>query len=133
MNKPTMPEPISMKDYEKYDALVKKEAFKIIKEFVEEERPKAVAWDGCHKVYLLMDEAGVKWMKKNGFGQSDGDSVLWRVRSNTGITRIVDEASSMYAASCALSFVSAIYNDGEGNNDYVDVIDQEEELVIIED
>ena len=57
-----------------------------------------VAWDGCHKIYLAMDDTEADW-----FEQSTGYETL---RSNA--QDMTEQVRSWYKNSCELRFVSAV-------------------------
>ena len=70
-----------------------------------------VAWDGCHKIYLALDEQEADW-----FEQSDGYETF---RSDTN--RMVSKVRSWYKNSCELRFVSAVSE----HDDYKVVVKQD--------
>lgn len=86
-----------------------------------------IAFDGCHKIYILLDSAQYDQMLSYGYGNGEGDSRL--------ITSMGADADEMlatlkkwYAESCALKFVSAVATvDGDPNEGFIDLISQFDE------
>jgi len=77
-------------------------------------RGKLVAWDGCHKIYVALDDIEARWFEENypnTFVGSPDDMVL----------KIVE----WYDASCPLRLVSGVrHNDDDPNAGFVDLIPQ---------
>ena len=87
---------------------------------------KAIAWDTCHKIYLLMDDEQVVAMRGYGYGDAnDPDSLITKEQMSasemfTTIKRWFDE-------SCSLRFVNAVATMPEGqdpNLGYTTLIEQ---------
>jgi len=78
------------------------------------QRGKLVAWDGCHKIYVALDDIEAKFFEDNyphTFAGSPDDMVL----------RIVE----WYDASCPLRFVNAVrHNETDPNAGFIDLIPQ---------
>lgn len=79
-----------------------------------------IAFDGCHKIYLAMDEAQAKWFKENYNGRDCDD------RTFEGTT---EEKLAMlkkwYDDSCALKFIQAVWvNKTNPNAGFVNLISQ---------
>lgn len=67
---------------------------------------KGIAWDGCHKIYVLMDDEQVAEMVKYGYEpikQGEGDFLAL--------------LQSWYNSSCPLRFIQSIRTDHEDPND----------------
>lgn len=77
-------------------------------------RALAVAWDGCHKVYLLMDEGQVKEMQ--GYGYSEGESALL-TRNEASPEEMRSLVHDWFEASCGLRFISAVSTVEDNPND----------------
>ena len=66
---------------------------------------KLVAWDGCHKIYLAMDDEQADWFRKHyphiqrGFAQNLLDGVL-----------------GWYASSCGLRFIQSVTTNEQNPN-----------------
>jgi hypothetical protein len=73
-----------------------------------------IAWDGCHKIYLAMDEVEATWFRDNyEITVEDTPEVMLST-----VIRWFDE-------SCFLRFVSAVYNNPANPNDgFIHLIDQ---------
>ena len=81
----------------------------------------SIAWDGCHKVYVLMDEGQHDQM------QSYGYDPLIRVES-IGAEEALELLRDWYDESCALRFISAIKTvDSDPNDGFTDLIPQFDE------
>lgn len=79
---------------------------------------KGIAWDTCHKIYILMDNEQVEQMREYGY------DVLFTAeeKTPTEMTLLVRE---WYDDSCMLRFVSAIRTvDGDPNDGFTDLIPQ---------
>lgn len=85
-------------------------------------RALAIAWDGCHKVYLLMDEGQVQTMK--GWGYGDGDSAF--VTSDEATPEEMRNlVHDWFEASCVLRFISAVSTvEGNPNDGFTHLISQ---------
>ena len=89
------------------------EAFEKIEARVDE--IEAIAWDGCHKVYLALDHAEAERFLRLGYGPyayGDEDSgenrseFLWT--STLSVSEILDVLQQWYFESCGLQFISAV-------------------------
>ena len=73
------------------------------------------AWDGCHKIYLAMDEV------KADFFRNNYDN---RVEASSGES-LSAHVKYWFEHSCGLRFVNAVWhNDVDPNAGYVDVLAQ---------
>lgn len=79
---------------------------------------KAIAWDNCHKIYILMDDKQVSLMRQYEYDplitreQASADEMLWLLKS-------------WYANSCGLKFVNSVETVAENPNDgYKNLIPQ---------
>lgn len=80
---------------------------------------KAICWDGCHKIYLLMDEGQVKEMEEHGYERGEG------------LVLVTDQAEALamlkdwFACSCGLRFINAVKTvEGDPNEGYTQLIEQ---------
>lgn len=76
----------------------------------------SIAWDGCHKIYVLMDADRTADMEECGYDPvlpvTDADQALATIRE-------------WWDNSCALRFVSAVKTvDGDANDGFTDLIAQ---------
>lgn len=86
---------------------------------------KALAWDGCHKIYLLMDDEQVEQTRSYGYGSGDGDSELVLV---TDPVVAMDTVRTWWDESCGLRFINTIRTvPGDPNDGFADIIAQFEE------
>ena len=87
---------------------------------------KAIAWDTCHKIYVLMDDAQVEKMREYGYGDAnDPDSLITKAQMNN--QQMLDTVKKWYEDSCSLRFVSAVETVEEGkdpNEGFTDLIEQ---------
>ncbi len=67
---------------------------------------KLVAFDGCHKIYLAMDDEEAKWFREN---------YNFIVQSTPEI--MFQSVKDWYEASCFLRFVTAVRHDPNNPND----------------
>jgi len=73
-----------------------------------------VAWDGCHKIYLAMDET------EAAFFRSDYPHVV-----EAGPETMTAAAADWWDESCSLRFISAVHHDAEDpNRGFTDVVAQ---------
>jgi hypothetical protein len=75
---------------------------------------RGAAWDGCHKIYLAMDDIEADWFASEYeyFTSGTPDDVYTTVKG-------------WYEDSCGLRFVSAVYhNEDDPNAGFIDLIPQ---------
>lgn len=76
------------------------------------ETAKLIAFDGCHKIYVAMDEGQAQWFRDNYNGVSCDD------RNFTGSPQeMYDMIVKWYDESCSLRFVQAVETNEENPND----------------
>ena len=63
---------------------------------------KAITWDTCHKIYLLMDEEQVELMVGYGYGD---DMIFTKGMSHDMLLNTIED---WYANSCGLRFIQAV-------------------------
>lgn len=81
---------------------------------------KAIAFDGCHKIYVLMDEGQVEQMREYGYGEDDSELVP--VKDPEAALATVQD---WFDGSCALRFVEAVRTvDGDANYGFTNLIAQ---------
>jgi hypothetical protein len=89
----------------------------------------ALAWDGCHKIYILMDDEQANLTRSYGYGNSDGDSEFqWIEHEPDGRARAAATLRDWWDYSCGLRFISTVTSPGQ-NEDFVHIIPQCEEWV----
>ena len=76
---------------------------------------KAIAWDTCHKIYVLLDDEQVVKMREYGYGdENDPDSLITKSQMNSD--QMLETIKRWYADSCNLRFVQAIATVPEGTD-----------------
>lgn len=86
---------------------------------------KSIAFDGCHKIYVLMDDGQTAWMKDGGYGQDDDDSRLieFEKSAKDDVLAILHD---WWEESCGLRFISAVKTvEGDANKGFTDLISQD--------
>ncbi len=72
----------------------------------EVEYAKSISFDGCHKIYLAMDDTQAKWFKENYNGEDCGDMTF---------EGTADEMFALlqkwYQDSCSLKFIQSVTTD----------------------
>jgi hypothetical protein len=84
----------------------------------------AIAWDTCHKIYILMDEEEVEKMVEYGY---EDDMVK---AGDLTPNEMLDIIKDWYANSCGLRFIQEVWSveDGLGSG-FNNLIEQGEEWV----
>ena len=104
---------MNQNEYKEHNADDIDEGFEALKEYAK--NAILAAWDGCHKIYLAMDE------EKAEFFRSNYDN---RVEASSG-ENLYAHVKYWFEHSCGLKFVNAVWhNDVNRNAGYVDVIAQ---------
>jgi hypothetical protein len=86
---------------------------------------KAIAFDGCHKIYVLMDKEQVAKMTTYGYGDDEGSYLLTADKMSKG--EMADTLASWFAESCSLRFIHGVSSVPEGtdpNEGFTDLIPQ---------
>jgi len=83
-----------------------------------------IAFDGCHKIYLAMDQEEAEWFAKNYNGADCTD------RNFTGSpSEMLKTVHGWWDESCSLRFVNAVWhNDVDPNAGFVSLISQMAEV-----
>lgn len=77
-----------------------------------------IAWDTCHKIYILMDENQMDKMREYGYETLISASDM----NEYDMFELVQE---WYEDSCGLRFVNAVHTvDGDPNKGFIDLIPQ---------
>lgn len=84
---------------------------------------RALGYDGCHKIYIAMDDEEAELLADIGYGQTPG-TVLIRTEGLSVSTR-VNIIVGWYMESCGLEFVEASYTNGDDSR-FVRVVGQGE-------
>lgn len=84
---------------------------------------KGIAWDTCHKIYVLMDDEQMDKMRKYGYGdENDPDSLLTSEQLTP--KQMSAQISRWFNDSCLLRFVQVVGRNREGNEFYHSVVPQ---------
>lgn len=87
------------------------------------ETAKGIAWDTCHKIYVLMDEDQMELMRKYEYEE---------IRSITDISKesMLELLQEWYASSCSLRFIQSVrtVSDSHPNDGFDDLIEQFAEI-----
>ena len=78
---------------------------------------KAIAWDTCHKIYVLMDDEQVKQTKEYGY-----DAIIKAEHSTPSL--LYSTVLNWYKKSCGLEFIYAISTDDKGESDFETIASQ---------
>lgn len=89
----------------------------------------AIAWDNCHKIYILMDTEQVDLMRGYGY-----DPIITNEEMNPD--DMLDKVKEWYEDSCSLRFIQAVStNDIDPNLGFESLVsqfeDQDEEWVSV--
>lgn len=95
---------------------------------------KGIAWDGCHKIYVLLDDAQVTQMRSLGYGDlGDGDgSQLIALNCAADREAAKHTIRDWFEDSCALRFISAVRTvdgDSDANSGFLDLIAQFDDVI----
>ena len=102
-------------------ATVIHEMFFEVEEYLENAH--LIAWDGCHKIYVAMDETEAEWFRRN-YNGSDDTSETFHGTPEEMIATLV----KWYDESCWLRFVTAVRFDPETmESDFTYLIEQGED------
>lgn len=71
---------------------------------------KAIAWDECHKIYVLMDDEQVELMRSYGYDVLITSDEMTPSEMSKTVMGWFDE-------SCSLRFISAVHTDHDDPND----------------
>jgi len=82
---------------------------------------KGIAWDTCHKIYILMDDAQVAKMREYEY-----DPLITSDEMSDG--EMFDTVKTWYEDSCGLRFIDAVSTvDGDPNEGFETLIPQFED------
>jgi len=103
------------------------EGWDAVEEYINEAA--LIAFDGCHKIYLAMDQEEAEWFSKNYNGHGCTD------RNFTGSPEeMLKMVREWWDESCSLRFVNAVWhNEYDPNAGFVSLISQMAEVEVDED
>lgn len=82
-----------------------------------------IAFDGCHKIYLAMDEEQADWFRTNYNGASSHDSTDHTFEGTP--KEMLNLLKDWWDGSCGLKFISAVTTNHENPNaGYISLIGQ---------
>ncbi len=81
---------------------------------------KSISFDGCHKIYLAMDETQAQWFKENYNGAECDDRTFEGTAEH-----MLDLLKNWYENSCSLKFIQSVTtNEVDANEGFKDLIPQ---------
>jgi hypothetical protein len=85
---------------------------------------KAIAFDGCHKIYVLLDHAQVDLMLGYGYGNGEDDSRLIHAIGSSQ-SEMLETLKSWFNDSCSLRFIEGVEtNEEDPNKGFTSLIPQ---------
>jgi len=82
------------------------------------EMAKGIAFDTCHKIYVLMDDAQMEQMKEYGYDPLISSDEM-------GPEQMLSTIQEWYSDSCGLRFVQAVRTvEGDPNDGFISLIGQ---------
>ncbi len=75
---------------------------------------KAIAFDGCHKIYVLLDHAQVDLMLGYGYGYDEGTHLVHAIGSSQD--EMLETLKTWFYKSCPLRFINAVETNEENPN-----------------
>jgi len=98
-----------------------KEAYWKVREYTD--NAKGIAFDGCHKIYVLMDDEQMALMKEYGYGEHNPNYLISSDQLDPAEMATV--AMMWYKDSCGLRFIQAVNSKPKNPNDgFIDIIGQ---------
>jgi hypothetical protein len=89
-------------------------------------KAKAIAFDTCHKIYVLMDDQQVELMREYGYGDENDPDCLITSDQMTP-SEMSDRVAQWYEGSCGLRFIQAVStHPTDPNEGFVDIVAQGE-------
>jgi hypothetical protein len=82
-----------------------------------------IAWDGCHKIYIALDEEQARQFGTYGYGE--GGSVLLRViQTDADRERAAITLGEWWDDSCSLRFINTVRTTPNPNDGYDNIVAQ---------
>jgi hypothetical protein len=98
------------------------QAYYDVREYTDE--AKAIAWDTCHKIYVLMDDYQVQLMREYGYGDSNDPNSLI-TSDQLDPAEMATVVMTWFKSACSLKFINAVYTDKSiGTDGFVNIIAQ---------
>ena len=84
---------------------------------------KGIAFDTCHKIYVLMDDEQVELMRSYGYGESDPEALVTSQQMTGDEMR--KQVLEWYSYSCGLKFISAVSSNPKfGDDGWLHIVSQ---------
>lgn len=81
-----------------------------------------IAWDGCHKIYLALDDIEAEWFRAN---------YEWTLEGTAD--ELVAALGEAWENSCSLRFISAVEHQDDADSKFTTLIGQFDDEVMDED
>lgn len=92
-----------------------------VREYTDE--AKGIAYDTCHKIYILMDDEQVELMRSYGYGEDDPNAIATSGQLNPAEMATV--VTTWFERSCSLKFITAVSSDKNfGDDGWLNIISQ---------
>jgi hypothetical protein len=92
-----------------------------VREYTDE--AKGIAFDTCHKIYVLMDNEQVELMRSYGYGEDDPNAIA--TSDQLSPAEMATVVMAWFEKSCGLRFISAVSSDTSfGDDGWVHVVSQ---------
>jgi len=82
----------------------------------------SIAWDTCHKIYILMDKERTQDMESYEY-----EAVIYAEESNP--YDLLEEVREWYESSCSLKFVEIVFTNDEGEVSFYPLVAQGEDIL----
>ena len=96
------------------------QAYWDLREYTDE--AKGIAFDGCHKIYVLMDDEQMELMKEYGYGVDNPNFLI--SASQLDPAEMATVAMTWFKDSCGLRFIQGVRTDENPNDGFFDIIAQ---------
>lgn len=101
-----------MKTYEQHNSDNLTEGWEAVEEYLQDAL--SISWDGCHKIYLAMDEDEHTWFCEN-----------YEITRHGSPEELLGILQEWWDSSCSLRFISAVsHNSVDPNDGFVSLISQ---------
>lgn len=90
-----------------------------LEEFINEAH--SIAYEGCHKIYVLLDEKQTNQMISYGYGEND--TFLIKAEDSNPYD-LLETVRNWYHDSCGLKFIEAVQTDYFGEDKFTAIVAQ---------
>ena len=98
-----------------------KEIYWKVREYTDE--AKGIAFDTCHKIYVLMDNEQVELMRSYGYGEDDPNAIA--TSDQLDPAEMATVVTTWFDKSCSLKFITAVSSDKRfGDDGWLSIISQ---------